>query len=316
MAAEIVQSHFADSLWRSSGSVAAGCLAILLLCAGVLYAGARRTFIPKLQRGETFQYEVHGRVERKVKTESRVSSTRGPQDLQGDLSSRIRLSVLEVRAAKPQPWVSVQIELSPGPDVPNPRADTKIWKVAFDILNRGQLGNIAGLDALSPEQRLLWQFWVARFAFGWTLPADGMKPGEKWKYEDPELDTSLIADLIWEREITYVRDDKCPVLPVEACAVFITQSALKQKSSIKDSTPEDFRLHQLKTFGTAKGQNQVITYVSRKTGLVLRASEDAQQSMDVTVMKTDGTNGVHYDIDATSHLETLFVPNSLPASSH
>jgi hypothetical protein len=48
--------------------------------------------------------------------------------------------------------------------------------------------------------------------------------------------------------------------------------------------------------------------------LVLRASEDVQQTMDVTVMKTDGTNGVHYTVDATSHFETLFVPAPSPAS--
>jgi hypothetical protein len=37
--------------------------------------------------------------------------------------------------------------------------------------------------------------------------------------------------------------------------------------------------------------------------------------MDVTVMKTDGTNGVHYTVKATSHLETLFVPQPAGASA-
>jgi len=87
----------------------------------------------------------------------------------------------------------------------------------------------------------------------------------------------------------------------------LTQSTLKQKSSTKDSTPDDYRLHGLKTFGTAKGENQAIAYISHKSGLVLRANEDARQNMDVTVMKSDGTNGVHYTIDANSHLETLLV---------
>jgi len=282
---------------------------IAILCSSAaLHGAAYRDFLPKLQRGQVLQYEVHGRVERKVKTESKVSTMRGPQEFHGDLSSLIRFSVEEVRAAKHQPWVSAQAELLPAPDTPNPRATIPVSRISFDILERGQLGRISGLEALSPEQRLLWQFWVARFALGWTLPSNGMKSGERVKFEEPELDSSLIADLVWEREVTYVRDDRCPVLPAETCAVFLTQSMLRQKSSSKDSTPEDFRLHELKTFGTAKGGNQVISYVSRKTGLVLRATEDVQQSMDVTVMKTDGTNGVHYDIDATSHLETLFTP--------
>ena len=54
----------------------------------------------------------------------------------------------------------------------------------------------------------------------------------------------------------------------------------------------------------------MITYISRKSGLVLRANEDLRQNMDVTVMKADGTNGVHYTIDASSHLETLLVPQA------
>jgi hypothetical protein len=299
-------------------SVAILCAAGVLLCGPILRGDARQLFLPKLQRGQILQYEVHGRVERKVTTESNVSSMRGPQDFDADLSNLVRLSVQEVRAAKSQPWVSAEVELLPGPNTPNPRATIPVSKVAFDILDRGQLGRISGLDDLSPEQRLLWQFWVARFAFGWTLPANGMKPGEKWKYEEPELDSSLIADLVWEREVTYARDDSCPVLPDETCAVFLTQSTLKQKSSTKNSTPEDFRLHGLKTFGSAKGENQVISYISLKTGLVLRATEDAQQSMDVTVIKADETNGVHYDINAASHLETLLSPTSAvppPAST-
>ena len=93
---------------------------------------------------------------------------------------------------------------------------------------------------------------------------------------------------------------------------FLRRGTILRKSSTKDSTPESYRLHELKTFGTAKGTNQAITYISKKTGLVLRANEDVQQSMSVTVMKSDGTNGVHYNVEATSHLETLLVPQPNP----
>ena len=287
-------------------------MTIFLFSSVSLSSDSRTTFLPKLQRGQTLLYSAYGRLDRKVKTESRFASFRGPQQLQGDLSTQIRLSVQEVRGAKSQPWVSAQAELLPGEGTPNPRFTSPVSKISFDIVNDGQLGSITGLDDMSPEQRLLWQFWVARFAFGWTLPHSSLKAGEKWKFEDPELGDSLIAGLVWEREITYARNDKCPVFPDETCAVFLTQSTLKQKSSSKDSTPGDYRLHELKTSGTAKGENQVIAYISLKSGLVLRANEDVQQSMDVTVMKTDGTNGVHYTIDANSHFETLFVPQ--PAS--
>jgi len=286
-------------------------LLAMLLCGGVLlYGDSNAAFLPKLQRGQTLLYEVHGRLDRKVSTESRIASIRGPQELQGNLSNQLRITIQEVRAQKSESWVSAQAELLPEEGAQNPRFTTRVSKVSFDILNGGQLGRLTGLEDLSPEQRVLWQFWAARFAFGWTLPDKPLKPGEKWKFEEPELSDSLIADLLWEREVTYARDDKCPVFPGETCAVFLTQSTLKQKSSAKDSTPEDYRLHGLKTFGTAKGENQVITYISRRSGLVLRANEDVRQNMDVTVMKNDGTNGVHYTIDAASHLETLYVPQA------
>jgi hypothetical protein len=285
-------------------------VAIVPLFSIALQSDSRPLLLPQLKPGQSYLYEVHGRLNRSVKAESNVSSLFGPQQLQGDLSNQIHLSVLKTSAGKRHPTITAQTELLTDSSAPANSAASPIRKLSFDILASGQLGNIKGFDELSPEQGLLWQFWVARFAFGWTLPPTRMKPGEKWKFEEPELNDSLIAGLVWERETTYARDDHCPVFPAETCAVFLTQSTLKQKSSTKDSTPESYRLHELKTSGTAKGSNQAITYISKRSGLVLRANEDVQQSMNVTVIKSDATNGVHYTIEATSHLETLFVPSS------
>src|SRR5207245_4967046 len=67
----------------------------------------------------------------------------------------------------------------------------------------------------------------------------------------------------------------------------LTTATLKQKSSSKDATPEDFKLHALKTTGTAKGKNENITYISLTTGLVVRATEEANQFMDVVVAKAE-----------------------------
>jgi hypothetical protein len=308
MAAKIVRmAATRPGLARCARTVAM-LVALVPFCALTLLSDSRQLFLPELKPGQTLLYEVHGRLNRSVKTESRVSSQRGPQQLKGDLSSQIRLSVQNLLAGNPRPTITVQTELLSAAAAPSNSPAPPTQKLTFDILGSGQLSHVNGLDDLSPEQRLVWQFWIARFAFGWTLPPARPKPGEKWKFEEPELNDSLIAGLVWERQTTYAGDDQCPIFPGETCAVFLTQSTLKQKSSTKDSTPEGYRLHELKTLGAAKGSNQVITYISQKTGLVLRANEDVQQSMDVTVMKSDGTNGVHYTVDATSHLETLFLP--------
>ncbi len=95
--------------------------------------------------------------------------------------------------------------------------------------------------------------------------------------------------------------------PQENCAVILTTAILKQKSSQKDATPEDYKLHDLRTMGVAKGKNEIITYLSLRTGLVVRATEDANQSMNVIVAKTDGSNRVHYLIDAESHAQVTLL---------
>jgi hypothetical protein len=44
-----------------------------------------------------------------------------------------------------------------------------------------------------------------------------------------------------------------------------------------------------------------------KTGLLVRASEEASQQMTVTVAKANGSNRVHYDVNAKSRSEVLLV---------
>jgi hypothetical protein len=161
---------------------------------------------------------------------------------------------------------------------------------------------------------------VARFALAWTLPPEGIKSGEKWKSEELETSGSPIAGLNWARDSIYVRDEPCQASqlsltgdvspssnPPDTCAVILTNAKLKQNSSSKDATPEDYKLHELHTIGTAKGANEIITYISLKTGLVVRATEDATQFMDVVVAQADGSNGVRYYVDAKSHAEVLLV---------
>jgi hypothetical protein len=89
--------------------------------------------------------------------------------------------------------------------------------------------------------------------------------------------------------------------------VLLTTAKLKQNSSSKDATPDDFKLHELRTTGTAKGTSEFITYISLKSGLVIRATEETNQFMDVVVAKADASNRVHYNVDARSHAQVLLV---------
>jgi hypothetical protein len=231
-----------------------------------------------------------------------------PAEVRRDISTVLRLTIHEARLIDNKLLMAGETVLEPTERPSATNAAAKSQNVSFTIGGDGGITRAEGLDDLDPEQRLSWQFWVAQFAYGWTLPTSGVKPGEKWKEEETEKTPAPIANLVWERETTYVQNENCPASANEECAVFLIASTLKQKSNPKDTTPEEYQLRQLKTSGTAKGTNETVVYLSLRTGLLMRATEDLQQFMTVTIAKADDSNEVHYDVQVTSHFETTFVP--------
>ena len=288
--------------------------AIFVLGASPPKRDERIRLLPRLQNGQTLRYESHARLNRYVKTKSNVATMFEPTPLQGDFATNLQLSIQDFHELDHRPMLAAETQLLPSePPAAGAPAQAPL-KVGFSIGGDGGVTHAEGLDDLDPAQRLAWQFWVAQFAFGWTLPSSGVKVGEKWRSVEVEQTPSPLASLVWEREITYVQDHQCPILRDEQCAVFLTTATLRQKSKPENATPEDYQLHQLKTSGTARGTNQTVLYISRKTGLLLRASEDVQQTMDVTIAKADGSNQVQYLVEVAAHFETVFVPPGPPGT--
>jgi hypothetical protein len=285
-----------------------GALAFVVLSAAAK-SNDRIQLFPHLQNGENLHYETQARLNRYVKTKSNVATMFDPAPLNVDFSTNLQLAIEDFHAMDRRPMLAAATQILPDDLNSSAATPSKTLKVEFIIAENGDVAQADGLGDLEPQQRIAWQFWVSQFAFGWTLPAAGVKPGEKWKTVEQEKTPTPIANLVWERETTYVQDDQCPILANERCAVFLTTAILKQKSNPDDATPEDYKLHQLKTTGTANGKNQTVAYISRTTGLLVRATEDVQQSLDVTIAKADGSNRVQYAIDVTSHLETVLVPS-------
>lgn len=310
----------------------------LLVVAVASFGGSRANLLPRLQPRQTLTYLVRYRADKNVKTESNVAVPLAPDSLQVDAHGLLRIQILDLREVRGKPSIHARAQFlsldsgidgkgstgkGPADKTPNParqRTDPAARSIEFTLLPDGSAGEINGLDTLTSEQQQIWEEWVARFAVGWTLPAEGPKRGDKWKAEQAEQSASPIAALLWARDSSYVRDEPCrasQVSPsgeispssgqVDECAVLLTTARLLQKSPAKDATPESFKLHELKTMGTAKGTNEIITYISLTTGLVVRATEEAQQQMDVVVAKADGSNRVHYSVEAASHSEVLLL---------
>jgi hypothetical protein len=300
---------------------------------------ARTTLFPKLHAGQTFTYFIQYRTKKNVKTESRVVTPTGPQDAESDAQWLLRVDILDVhpqgeRAAiharsRFQSLASAMAQNNTGAQQPSPgspRQNSELKSVDFTILPDGRVDSVTGLADLFPDQRQVWQVWLRQFAIAGVFPRDGVRPGQSWKSSEPEQAPSPIVKLEWEKQATYVRDEPCTAIqfsetgivtpknsPTESCAVVLTSAILKQKSSPKDTTPGDFRLHDLRTTGNATGKNETISYISLQSGLIVRVTEDAQQFMDVVVAKPGASNQIHYNVEATGHTEVLLVADA-PAS--
>ena len=306
---------------------------LLLVGAPLCVGDTRAHLLPKLQPGQTMTYLIRFQSDKTVKTESKVVAPMAPNAAQLDAHGLLRIEILDVQETGSKAAIHARgqfLTLDSGVWLKGPHEKRPDWdkqsvqphdrSIEFTISPDGSVNHVKGLDSLFSEQQQAWQQWVARFALAWTLPASGMKFGEKWHSQQAEQEGAPIAGLHWARESRYVKDEPCQASqlsimgdvsasggPPETCAVLLTTAILKQKSSSKDTTPEDFRLHELRTMGSAKGASEIITYISLKSGLVVRATEETSQFMDVVVAKADGSNRVHYNVDAKSHAEVLLV---------
>src|SRR5258708_17675670 len=249
---------------------------LLFLAAATLCADDRRFhLLPKLLPSQTITYLIRFQSDKTVKTESKVVAPMAPNAAQIDAHGLLRVEILDVQEIGSKSAIHARGQFltldsgvwvkGPGdkkPDWDNQRVDPNGKSIEFTISPDGSVNNVTDLDSLFPEQQRAWQQWVARFAMAWTLPADGMKPGEKWKSEQAEQAVAPVAGLNWARESKYVKDEPCQAGqlsltgdvypssgPPDTCAVILTLATLKQKSSSKDATPDDFRLHELRTMG-------------------------------------------------------------------
>jgi hypothetical protein len=302
-------------------------------------ATGRTSLFPQLHAGDKLNYLIQYRIQKNVKTESRVVSPSGPQDARTDAQWILHLEILDVypqgdRASiHARSYFQSANSIASGNSAPAgatpavaPPDDAKF--VEFTIHPDGRAVSVTGLTAIFPEQREAWQQWLRQFAIAAVFPKDGVKRGQNWKSTELEQAQSPIDKLQWEKTSTYVRDEPCAPTTIDdtnsnvekksqpqLCAVILTKAVLKQKSSPKDTTPPDFKLHALHTTGNATGSNETISYIAIRTGLLMRVTEDAKQFMDVVIAKSDGTNQVHYNVNAASHSEVLLLNSPSPAGA-
>jgi hypothetical protein len=328
-------SHIRNPIRRAANTLAVGAMVVFFsmsVCAAK-NKPERVNLFPRLHTGQVLTYQIGYHSDRRVKTQSPVVAVAPDDSAKVDVNTLLLLEVLSVQARDDRAMIQARVRFQalnsdsnfkvppiqpPVPQLQRPDPDAKF--IDFTILPDGRLDQVTGLDSLLPEQQQAWQEWASRFLMAATFRATAPRVTQKWSSEEAEKAASPIAGLRWVRESTYVRDEPCGAMQLnvqengnpadtesETCAVILTTAALRQGSKADNTTPEDFKLHQLRTAGTVGGANRIISYISLKSGVLVRATEEANQRMNVTVAKADGSNRVHYEVAAKSHSEVLLI---------
>ena len=277
-------------------------LVLLVIAVNPVAAENRASLLPQLRQGQTLTYKIRLRVDKHIRSQSRIATPPSSGLAPVDTLRTIRIDVVDVAAGNPRAKLVLRAQIQDSAAI-----SSTAKSFEFAIHSDGSVIPPKEIDELSPEDADAWRAWIARFAIAWTVPEKGAKLGDKW-FAEENIPGLPLAELSWQKESQYVRDEPCPVaqFPGERCAVVLTTATIKQRSSPKDATPSDYKSRQLKTMGTAKGRNEMFTYISLASGLVVRSSEDATQSMDVLIAKSDGSNEVHYYVEAKSSTQMLF----------
>jgi hypothetical protein len=278
--------------------------------------------IPELHAGQKFIYRVRYKTQKVTRSQSNIAAAQVPEEMDNDTERYVSVEIKKVEIKKVQgagskAQVMMRTQLLPTDGTSRP-ADEGV--VEFTLMEDGRAEALQGFDVLSADEQAVWRQWIAQFALGWTFPDKGVKVGEKWRREEPVVGAAL-AKLVWEKQFEYVRKEPCPASSdsdaasnggraakgAGQCAVVISTSTMKQQGSHDEATPDDYKLHQLKTSGAAQGKTDVLTFISLTTGFLERANEDSAQTMDVVVAKADDSNKVHFNVAATSHAEVTLV---------
>ena len=271
---------------------------------------------PALRAGQSLIYQLEFSASRAVQTDSRLSSPPLPPGDELNAVCLLQVEVVDTKSSALRLKTYLSQKTAPAPSesataTPAESAPDKIIEVA--IARDGAASQVNGLDQLAVAQRFAWNNWLGRFTATWTVPNSALRVGSRWHLDEPETTPSPLAGLVWSKKYQYVRNEPCGLSqsPVAGdCAVILVHAQLHQKSSPNNATPEDFKLRGLLTRGTATGANETILYIGLANGLLVRSSEDAQQSMDATIALADGSNEVRYVMKAKSRSQIQLLRDS------
>ena len=157
--------------------------------------------------------------------------------------------------------------------------------------------------------------WIAQLAAGPGAPGAGVAVGQKWSSD--QAATSLpVAGMVWRTESEYQRNESCMQgtnnpSSGELCAVILTRLSLIRPKAVHDPTPEDLRKNGVRTAGSWNGSAESLSYISLRSGLIVRLTQTGSEEMDVT-LTTEHLDSLHYAGRILSRSQVSLVADKTP----
>ena len=127
------------------------CIALCFAAVRDSAADRRIALLPRLHTGQALHYQIHGRVQRDVTTESRVTSMARPADLKEDISLELQITIKEIRMESARPVIVAHGEFQLPNDAAGNNAPAANPGVDFTIDCAGQVRKVEGLEIWSPN---------------------------------------------------------------------------------------------------------------------------------------------------------------------
>jgi hypothetical protein len=279
----------------------------------------RLHLVPKLVPGQALRYQIDAHTVTASRSSGRIEDPQGPSKSEVNLAAIVRLEIL---ASTPDATQRLRITY----DKSSATATSDSFDPALAVLQeqyrklegrsfefsldaQGHATNYSGLDAMFPDEKsaAAAREWYSQLASGVDLPREGILLGQSWSSARTNVAGMPLLGLTWRTESTYLRDEPCfPESPAEACAVIRTRLSVTQRP-LRNATPDEYRRRNMRTSGKLSSSGESLSYISRKTGGLVRVSQTSSEETDIVLIATDGGSQLRINarVESTTHIKLL-----------
>ncbi len=294
-------------------------------------APPRVSLTPRFSPGQSFRYEMVFETTTAASRSGLASDPQGPANRVITWEAEIRLEVLPAPSSAPgairlrTTYEKSNAEMHSDTFEPDATALELQYKklegkvLEFTLDAGGKVISASGLEGIASDEKSLEtaRASIAQLASGPGAPVGGVAIGQKWSSVQA-AESLPISGLVWRTVSEYMRDEQCPrtspagapsssgeaanAVASETCAVIASHLDMVRPKRLRDPTPEEYRKNGVRTAGTWDGSGENISYVSLRTGQVVRMTQTDSEQMDVT-FTTSANSSLHYTGTTQSRLQ-------------